>query len=98
MGDRARLGVISSRSARVHLKLTMQAFGYPRRVRLAIDGTEIATALVTTERAAYDLPSFAVASGSHFIELASADGADTAGPDPRRLSVALFDIALSTGS
>jgi hypothetical protein len=92
MGERARIGIITSDSARVHLSFTAQALGRPRRLRLAIGESEIATLTVTPERTVYETPEFTAAAGSTFVEWTSLDGADSPGTDPRRLSVALFTL------
>jgi hypothetical protein len=94
MSDRARLGLITPDASLVHLQLTLQAFGRPRRLRVAVGGVEIATLLVTRDREVYGTASFSVPAGPTFIELTSLDGAGSPGADPRRLSIAMFDAEL----
>jgi len=94
MSNRARLGIVTADATSVTLRLTLQALNRARRLRLAIDGSEIATLLIATDRAVYESPAFSVPSGASFIELSSLDGAESPGADVRRLSVAIFDAAL----
>jgi len=96
MGERARLGIVASQPARVRLHLAAQAFGHVRRIRIGIGGSEIATLPVTDARSEFTTPWFQIDAGSRFLELRSLDGAASPGADPRRLSVAVFDLELLT--
>ena len=96
MGERARLGIVASQPARVRLHLAAQAFGHVRRIRIGIGGSEIATLPVTDARSEFTTPWFQIDAGSRFLELRRPDGAASPGADPRRLSVAVFDLELLT--
>jgi hypothetical protein len=96
LGNRARLGVLSTDSARVRLQLILEAFGRPRRVRVEVNAVEITTLSVAQARGLYQVSSFQIPGGTTFIDLKSVDGADSPGADPRRLSVALFKAELVT--
>ena len=94
MGHRARVTIVDGAPTAVRLKLTAQAFGRLRHVKLSIGATEIATLAIVTERADYETPAFPVPAGLTFIDLTSLEGADSPGADPRRLSMALYRIEL----
>jgi hypothetical protein len=94
MGDRARLGLLSTGSEEVRLKFTAQAFGKPRRVELRLDGAVLATISVTADRKEFETTAFRLNPDGRFLELVSLDGADSPGADPRRLSIALFRLEL----
>jgi len=94
MGDSARVGIISSESARIRLKFIAQAFGRARRIQLALNGSVVATIAISTDRTDYETPTFDIAPGGGFLELKSLDGADSPGQDLRRLSIALFRLDL----
>jgi len=96
MADHARFGIVTSASASVRLRVAAQSFRRGRRLRVALDGIELATWPVTTDRAMYETPAFSVASGACFVELSSIDGTESPGNDPRRLSIAVFRAELST--
>lgn len=94
MGGQARLGIISSASERIRLRFTAQAFARARRVRLSVDGLEVTSIPIATERAEYETPVFDVGPNAKFLELTSLDGADVPGEDARRLSIALLRLEL----
>ena len=96
MGERARLGILTSDSNLIRLKFTAQAFGRRRRIQLALNGKEITTIAIDTDRADYETPQFLVPLDTRFIELNSLDGAESPGLDTRRLSIALFRMELVT--
>ena len=94
MGDRARLGIMSSEAVHTRLKFTAQSFGRVRRVQFGLNGSEIATIAISTDRTDYETPVFQVGPNAVFVELNSLDGADSPGQDARRLSVAIFRMEL----
>lgn len=94
MAERARFGIVSSEPANVRLKITAQAFGKARRLTLSLDGSEVTTLVITTDRADYETPEFRVAAGASFVELKSLDGAESPGLDGRRLSAAVFRLEI----
>jgi hypothetical protein len=98
MSEHARLGVVSAASTRMGLRMTAQAFGQPRRLQIQIAGSTVATRVIQTTRAEFETPEFAIPAGASFLELTSLDGAAPAGADPRRLSIAIYDVALLSQS
>jgi hypothetical protein len=94
MAERARLGITSARAANARLRMTARAFDRSRRLKISLDGLEVATLTVSESRADYDTPAFRLDPGTRFVTLESLDGADSPGVDPRRLSVALFRVEL----
>jgi hypothetical protein len=94
MGDHARVALLAAKPADVKLKIRAQAFGHQRNLRLSTGRAEIATLPIATTRGDYETATFPIPAGLTFIEFSSLDGAGAADGDQRRLSVALFDIAL----
>jgi hypothetical protein len=94
MSDRARLGIMVAAPARVRLRLSALAFGTMRRLQLRTRGSEIATWAIQRDRSDFEPPAFDVPAGTSFVELTSLDGAATAGADPRRLGIAVYDAEL----
>ena len=98
MGDHARVALTTDVSTDVRLRMTAQAFGRPRHLRLSIGDSEIAILPTTTSRSDFETPSFRIPAGLSFVDFNSVDGSDSAGADLRRLSVALFHVALTESS
>jgi hypothetical protein len=94
MGQRARLGLLAGDSVPVQLKFVAQAYQRTRRVQLTLNGSEIATIAISTDRAEYRTPAFQMPPGSGFVEIKSMDGAEAPGVDARLLSIALFRLEL----
>jgi hypothetical protein len=94
MGDRARVVVFADHAMDVRLKITAGAFERARHVRIRLGDAQIAAISIAQDRADYVSADFRVPEGFSTIEFASEEAATTAGPDPRRLSIALFRISL----
>jgi len=94
MSERARLGMMAAAPALVRLRITAQAFSRARRLQLRLAGSEVATWSIEVTRAQVETPEFAIPAGFSFLELVSLDGTTSAGADPRRLSIALYDAEL----
>jgi hypothetical protein len=95
MAERARLGIVASQPTRMRLHLAAQVrsrASHPDRDC----GSEIATLPVTDARSEFTTPWFQIDAGSRFLELRRLDGAASLGADPRRLSIAVFDLELLT--
>jgi hypothetical protein len=95
MGPRARLGLGAPKATSVRVRFSAQAFRRPRRLQLTIGGTAVDVVSIGVERADYETAAFPVPDGLSFLDLVSLDGADSPGPDPRRLSIALFSLRIS---
>jgi hypothetical protein len=97
IGDRAGVSVMTSESVSARMKIVARALNKPRRLRLALGATEIATLLIAPQREEYQTGEFKVPAGTSIISLQSLDGSESpGGNDPRRLSVAIFRIELTT--
>ena len=95
IAESARAGVMASAPVTARLKLVARAFNRPRRVKVSIGGTEVATILVAESRAEYQTPAFEIPEGTSFIVLESLDGAESPSTgDARRLSIAVFHLEL----
>ena len=92
MGERSRLGMISSEPTYARLKFTAQSFGRVRRMQFVDSGFVIATIPITPDRTDYETPVFQVPAGRKLIEINSLDGADSPGQDARRLSIAVYRL------
>jgi hypothetical protein len=95
MSERARLGVIAAHSTEVRLNFVAQALGRVRRLQFVVNGSEIATVPIGVARSVYETPPFQLPDGVTMIELRSLDGTDSAGPDQRQLSFALYGLELA---
>jgi hypothetical protein len=79
------------------LKIVARALNKPRRLRVALSSTEIATLLIAPNRGEFQTGEFTLPVGTSVISLESLDGSESPGADdPRRLSVAIFRIELMT--
>jgi hypothetical protein len=95
IGERAGIGVMASDPIGARLKITARALAKPRRLRVSIGDTEIATLLVAPDRGEFQTSAFTLPAGTSTIALESLDGADSPGTDDqRRLSVAVFRVEL----
>lgn len=95
IGDRAGIGVMASQPVGARLKIIARALNKPRRLKLSIEGVEIATLLVSPNRGEYQTSDFTLPTGNSVIALESLDGSEAPGTgDPRRLSVAVFRVEL----
>jgi len=94
MADAARVGVMSPRPATVRLRLSVRSFKRPRRVRFSIGEQTVAVLNVGTTESAQETPAFDIHDGATYIDISSLDGSEPAGVDPRRLSVAVFQLKL----
>ena len=94
MSDDARLGVMSPVPATVQLQLSMRSFKRPRRVRFSIAERTVAVVNVGTTESPHETPAFDIREGATYIDIRSLDGSESAGVDPRRLSVAVFRLKL----
>lgn len=94
MSDRARVGIMAAAPARVRVRMTVQAFATIRRLQLRIGGSEIVTWAIRRDRSDFETPAFDVQAGTSFVELTSLDETASAGADPRRLSIAVYDAEL----
>jgi hypothetical protein len=94
IADNARLGVMSPRPATVQLKLSLQSFKRPRRVRFSIGERTVAVVNHGTTESPQETPAFDIGEGATYIDISSLDGSESAGVDPRRLSVAVFRLKL----
>jgi hypothetical protein len=94
MAGEARLGLVSPSARSIRLRWTGRAFARSRRLALSLNGVDLATVVVSSERGDYRTPWFDVPAGVSFIEVRSLDGTDTPGVDPRRLSVAWYRAAV----
>jgi hypothetical protein len=77
------------------LRFSAQAFGRPRRLQITTGGTVVDVVPVDVQRADYDTAAFSVPEGLSFLDLVSLNGAESPGPDPRRLSIALFGLQVA---
>jgi hypothetical protein len=97
IGDRAGVSVMTSERVSARMKIVARALNKPRRLRVALGTTEIATLLIDPRREEYQTGEFTVPAGTSIISLESLDGSESPGAnDPRRLSVAIFRIELLT--
>ena len=97
MDERAELGLTTFEPVSVRMKAVMQSFGKPRNVRLSLAGSEIGVLTIAPGKSQYDVPRFAINRGVNRVEFTALDGAELpATGDPRRLSVALFYVEVST--
>ena len=97
MGERARLGAVSSEPATVRLRIVARAFERTRRLSISAGDSPVAMLIISPDRHAYETPRFELNAGTRFITLESVDGAESPRSiDPRRLSVAVFGIELIT--
>jgi hypothetical protein len=94
MSERARVGIMTAAPTLVRLRITAQAFSRARRLQLRLAGSEVATWSIEVTRAEVETPEFGIPAGISFLELISLDGTTSAGADPRRLSIALYDAEL----
>ena len=79
------------------LTLVARAFNRVRRLKISIGDVEIVTLAVVEPRAEYQTPGFELPAGTSFVTLENLDEGETpATGDPRRLSVAVFRIEITT--
>ena len=96
MGERASVGVMSVEPVGARMKITARALAQPRRLRVSIGDTEIATLLVSANRGEHQTDRFQLPAGTSVISLASLDGTDSPGSgDPRQLSIAVYRLELT---
>lgn len=95
MGDSAEVRLETPGADRVRIRIVARAFGRPRRLRLAIEGREIAQFTVAEDRREFETAPIALPSGLAVVSFESLDGSDSpGGGDPRRISVALFHFEI----
>lgn len=93
--QRALVGVKAGAGITASFELVARAFIKPRRLRIAIDGHEVATILVASQTNAYTTPEFTVPRGRTLMSFDSLDGSDAPDTiDPRRLSIQVYRIEL----
>jgi hypothetical protein len=93
MNDQAELGIVTHEPAGIRLRVDTRSFGRPRRLRIRMPLGDIATWIVTPNRATFETGTFQLGAGPTIIRFDSLDGSDRAdGGDPRRLSIAVFGI------
>ena len=73
---------------------TDRALLFRRPLEIRMQGSVVATWAIETTRTDFETPEFDIPAGSSFLELTSLDGATAPGPDPRRLSVAVYSAEL----
>jgi hypothetical protein len=94
MGPHARLGLGAPKATSARLRISAQAFKQPRRAQLMLNGAVVDVVSVGVQRADYETAAFNLPEGLSFLDLVSLDGAESPGPDPRRLSIALFGLQI----
>lgn len=63
-------------------------------IRCSIGGVGVGVLTIAETIGVYRTPAFRLPAGATFMDLESTDGAQSPGADPRRLSIALFELTL----
>jgi hypothetical protein len=92
MSDAARLGVVAPHAMRIAIRFRARAFAAPRHVRLSVGARDTGAVLVGVNSREYETPAFAVPAGATFLTWRSEEGSASPAGDPRRLSIALFEL------
>ena len=94
MATSARIAITVSAPTTIRLRMVASAFVRARQVNITLGDRTLATLVVPTERAEFTTEEFSVPSGTSFITLESLDSAASAmaSGDPRRLSVAVYEL------
>lgn len=94
MSDTSRVAVLVRAPATVSFKITAQAYRRLRRLRVSVGDVVVATLAVEPNPREYEIPALHVPGGLTFVDFTSLDGSETPGPDPRKLSIAIFRLML----
>lgn len=90
-----RLGIMSGERASARLKVIARSLNRPRRLKISLGETEIATLTVGGQIAEFQTPPFDVPAGTNAIALQSLDAGEYPGSgDSRLLSIAIFHVEL----